>query len=744
MNAVAVDAPGAVTEATSSTIGPGDLAGRSVAYLRPYWKLSLVVLIAVVIEMAFTTVFPIVVMVLIDAAATATESSLLILSLAGLTVFFLIASLAGVIRDRCCAEVGARLVNDLRVKMFNHLQGLSMGFFGRIELGNLMTRFGSDLEVIDNGLTRALPRLVHYLLQLVVSLVLLFVLNWFLALVTVLALPLAVVGAKVLSPRATSAGYLRKQREAEVAGLTQESIAGQLVIRAFGLQSRTLDRYRDELAEVRALGRRESYLARLIARTTDAGVTGAQLIVVGAGIALVFERQITVGSLVGFIGLLLNLGYSLNHIAAALPEWLRSSGGIQRVEELMAEQPRVTDAANARSSPRLAREIRFDDVTFSYTGEQTNLDRVSFTIQAGQTVTFVGRSGSGKSTILSLLMRFYDPDQGAVTFDDSDLRQVTQDSLRAQTSAVFQDTFLFNTTLAENIRLGRPGATDQEIKAAAQAAQIHDLIVSWPEGYDTVVGERGGRLSGGQRQRVALARAILRDPAILILDEATSALDPTTEAAFNDTLAQFAVNRTVISVTHRLAGAVNSDNIYVLDQGSLVESGRHDDLLALNGIYASLWQQQMGLAVSQDGRWAEVTPDRLRAVPLFAHVPEAHLAAIAERFVTERVAEGQFVVREGDEGDRFYIVVRGAVEVLKSEPDGDQRQLAILDDGDYFGEMALLDDVPRTASVRARVPSVLLGLARDQFLRLLAAEPALRRAIEAEAVSRKAGLATVA
>jgi len=266
--------------------------------------------------------------------------------------------------------------------------------------------------------------------------------------------------------------------------------------------------------------------------------------------------------------------------------------GLLRPEALRGQRPQVVGAPGAHPLPRLAREIRFADVTFSYNGGQSQLDHVSLTIPAGETVAIVGPSGAGKSTILSLITRLYDVTAGAVTIDGHDLRQVTQDSLRAQIGVVLQETFLFNTTVRENIRLGKLDATDAEIEAAARAAEIHDLIVSLPQGYDTPTGELGGLLSGGQRQRIAIARAILREPTILILDEATSALDPATEAAIIATLERLARKRTVLVVTHRLAAIQRADRIFVVDAGSVVEHGRHDELLDRRGLYYELWWKQ--------------------------------------------------------------------------------------------------------------------------------------------------------
>jgi len=343
-------------------------------------------------------------------------------------------------------------------------------------------------------------------------------------------------------------------------------------------------------------------------------------------------------------------------------------------------------------------------------------------------VALVGPSGSGKSTVLGLLQRFYDPDSGVVLFDDVNMRHAAQASLRAQTAVVFQESFLFNTTIRGNIALARPDATDEEIIAAAKAAEIHDFITSLPEGYNTVAGERGYRFSGGQRQRIAIARAVLKNPAILVLDEATSALDAASEHAINATLARIARGRTMISVTHRLSAVVGMDRVFLFDRGRLMEQGSHAELVAAGGIYSDLWRKQSGVQVDAQEERATVDAAWLAELPLMKGVKTETLVEVARWFGTELFREDRVIVQQGDKGDRFYILARGAVDVSRID-DGRSVHLAKLTDGDYFGEMALLSDKPRNATVRTLTPCVCLSLPRDLFNRLLAREPELRQYI---------------
>ncbi|MGQ0464764.1 MAG: ATP-binding cassette domain-containing protein [Sporichthyaceae bacterium] len=335
----------------------------------------------------------------------------------------------------------------------------------------------------------------------------------------------------------------------------------------------------------------------------------------------------------------------------------------------------------------------------------------------------VGGSGAGKTTLLNLLLRFYDPDRGSVQIDGVDLRALTQQSFRSHVGVVLQANFLFNDTIRANVRIGDPQADDETVELAIRRAQLHAAVQRMPDGLDTVVGEQGGRLSGGQRQRLAIARALVRDPAILLLDEVTAALDPATERAVNAMLADVAYGRTVVSVTHRLASASQADHILVMDHGRLVGQGTHDDLLRAGGVYADLWEKQSGFHVSGDGRTASVSPARLRHITLFADLADEVLARIAGLLASEYFEGDQVVFREGDEGERFFLIARGRVEVSMSDADGAERVLDRLIDGDHFGELALLQNRPRTATVRTESPSVFLTMSRSSFLLLVNSTP---------------------
>jgi len=292
---------------------------------------------------------------------------------------------------------------------------------------------------------------------------------------------------------------------------------------------------------------------------------------------------------------------------------------------------------------------------------------------------------------------------------------------------VFQDNFLFNTTVRANLRMAKQDATDEEIVKAAEQAEIHDFILSLPDGYETLAGERGQRFSVGQRQRIAIARAILRDPAVLLLDEATSALDATTEFAIRKNVFDPASGRTVLFVTHRLSMAMEADRIFVMNGGRLAELGKHAELLSKGGLYAQLWKKQGGLRISHDGDRADVEPSLLRTIPILEDMDDAVLAQLTRAFVIEHHPEERIVFEQGDHGDKFYIIIRGVVSVLRTSPSGEKQNLAALGDGDHFGEVALLRNAPRNATIYTQTPCIFLTLSRSQFRDFLSRAPSAQQ-----------------
>ncbi|MGQ0618979.1 MAG: ABC transporter transmembrane domain-containing protein [Panacagrimonas sp.] len=716
------------------------LLRQLLGYLAPYWKIGGLITGGLLLETAFNALVPFSFKFIIDEGLVGGDLHVLRNIVIGLGIGAVLVSLTGLVGDWLYARVIARILGDIRHRMFSHLQALSMDFHARTRAGDVMARFSGDLAVIETALGAAIPWGLLPALNVIASSVLLFVLDWRLALVAMLILPLCLFGPRLFAQRAVQASYERKQDEADALTTVNENIASQLVVKGFGLQRLAMDRFaRGNLRLSRSI-LRLSFFGSLIERSAGIGTLLLQVVVLACGAWMAATGHISIGALASFQALFLSLSYALTYVTQYVPTLVAASGGMQRVDELLETAPGVTDLPGAKSLAPLNRAITLTNLRFGYTPDQPNLRDVSLTIPCGRSVAIVGASGSGKSTVLNLVLRLYDPGQGSVAFDGEDLRQVTEASLREQMGVVFQESFLFDTSFAENIRMGKFDATMPQIEAAARAAEIHDFIVAQPQGYDTPVGERGGRLSGGQRQRVAIARAILRDPRVLLLDEATSALDPQTEAALNATLEAVGRGRTVISVTHRLASIVRADGIFVFDHGRLVESGRHEELLALRGHYHALWMKQSGFSLNAQGDQASVTPERLAAMPIFQELDGELIAEAASHFITEQHPADRLIVREGDPGDRFYIVVRGKLAVFRDAHGGEEKRIAVLHDGDCFGEIALMRREPRSASVRSLSPCTLLSLPRQEFVRLLARAPVFSARLESLYSRRKAEL----
>jgi ATP-binding cassette subfamily B protein len=391
----------------------------------------------------------------------------------------------------------------------------------------------------------------------------------------------------------STTGLIKNQQKALMMDAVQEGMRGQMMIAGYGLQSIFGGYFSGELKKLEDADTEGLFSIALVQQLSLFSIYLLSVLVLGVGTLFVLSGKLTIGALLAFWGFSQGMYDKLSwFVNIRLSRWIQASVGMRRIETVLQQQPTIIDAAEASPLPPFQHQLCFENLSFGYNQEQHQLREINLTIEAGQFVAFVGSSGAGKSTIFNLLMRFYDPSCGRITIDSHDLREVTQASLRKQIGVVLQDTFVFNTTIMDNICIVKPDATEEEAIAAAKAAELHDFILSLPNGYQTVVGEGGGRLSGGQRQRIAIARALLYDPPILLLDEPTSSLSPEIANAINQAIATLTGQHTVILITHQLQAAVNADRIFVLDQGRLVEQGTHSELIAYNGIYQHLWNSQ--------------------------------------------------------------------------------------------------------------------------------------------------------
>lgn len=700
-------------------MSPGTLLKILLRYVKPYTSRAVFLVITLIVEGLFITLLALSLKFLIDFAITPRDAHALAIILGGLAIGFLLTAASQVIRDYLYAWLGARVINDIRKRMFHHLQQLSLDFYARARMGDLLSRFSSDLNAIENAVVLGVPGAMLCVINIIFSTCVLFILDWRLALCAVVGLPFCIIGPKLLGPRALKVGYNLRSEQATLSNIIQENLGAQQIVKAFSLKRSVLASFEAQAGHVTGLATRFNFLSYVTERSPNIGMLLFNVLLISIGSYLAFRGSLSIGSLVSFNALFITVSTAVMGLTAVTPTLLQATGGMQRVRELLEESPAINELPHARPLPTLSSGIRFENVTFGYTAEQSNLVDVSMELPKGTRIAFVGHSGCGKSTNLNLIMRFYDPQAGRVLFDGIDLREAKLDSLYEQVGIVFQESFLFNLSVRENIRLGKAGATDAEVEEAAKAAELHDIVMQMNDGYDTLVGERGGLLSGGQRQRIAIARALIRNPSLIILDEATSALDPSTEAAINETLERVSTGRTVIAVTHRLKSVVKYDHIFVFQEGRIIEQGTHKGLLYRGGTYAGMWRRQSGTAISATGDLRVTDVNILRDVPLFKDLDESYLHEISDMFITERVPVGRTVITEGDEGSRFYIIIRGKVAVSATDEEGNVHRVATLDDGDYFGEIALLADIPTTATVETLLPSIFLILQREQLQKLM-------------------------
>ncbi|MET0511313.1 MAG: ABC transporter ATP-binding protein [Thermoleophilaceae bacterium] len=491
--------------------------------------------------------------------------------------------------------IGQRTLQDLRIELFAHLQRLSIGFYSRNKTGVLISRITNDVQALDQLVTEGIATLFSSTLMLVGTAAILIVLDPGLALITFLTFPI-LLGASVAF-RLTSSGAYRLTRE-KIAGVTaylQETLSGVRVVRAFGQEPRHKKRFAELNDEHREANMKTVYLNAAYFPSVEllSAVATAGILVYGGN--QVVEGAISIGVLASFVFYLQSFFDPIQSLSQLYTTYQAGMAALDKIFELLDEEPDLRDKPGAVELPRLRGEIEFDDVTFSYGGDDPALCSVDMHIPPGQTVALVGATGAGKSTLAKLVARFYDPDHGRVLVDGHDLRDVTEHSLRSQLGIVPQEGFLFSGTIRDNIGFGRPDATDEHVREAAQAVGAHEFIERLPEGYDTEVGERGGQLSAGQRQLVAFARAAAADPRILILDEATSNVDVRTEAQIERGLRRLLAGRTALVIAHRLSTIRGAGRIVVLDRSRIVEQGTHDELIEAGGAYAELyrdWAQQ--------------------------------------------------------------------------------------------------------------------------------------------------------
>jgi ABC-type multidrug transport system fused ATPase/permease subunit len=573
---------------------------RYMKFVKPYtWQIVFTVVIGIV-KFAIPLFIPLLIKIVIDdiisvdTLTDAEKTTQLFYWLGGTAlIFFIVRPPIEYYRQYYAQLVSNKILYDIRQELYGHLQRLSLRFYSNTRVGEVISRVINDVEQTKNFVMIGLMNLWLDLATIIIAVAIMLTMDIPLTLVTLLAFPFYAVSVKFFFGRLRDLTRERSQALAGVQSYLHERVQGMSIIKSFTLEKheqQIFDKANGEFLEKAVDHTKWNAKAFAVVNTiTDV----APLLVIAYAGYQVINGNLTVGTMVAFIAYIERLYNPLRRLVNSSTTLTQAYASMDRVFELMDEKYDVEDGPNAKVISSVKGKLQFDGVSFRYE-EENNLvlNNMNFTVEQGQTAAFVGMSGGGKSTIISMIPRFYDATSGSVKIDDIDIRDVKINSLRENIGIVLQDNILFSDSVKENILMGRPDATDDEVIEAAKAANAHDFIVSLPEGYDTKVGERGVRLSGGQKQRVAIARVFLKNPPILVLDEATSALDLESESLIQDSLERLAHNRTTIIVAHRLSTITHADQIFVIDHGELKEQGTHNELMESKGIYYNLFQVQ--------------------------------------------------------------------------------------------------------------------------------------------------------
>ena len=569
-----------------------DLYKRILSYIKPYLHVLFAALVCTMLAAGGNLYLPWIFRDMIDKVLSAKDAYMLNVISASIVVIFLLRGIFLYGQNYLMSYVGQHVIIDIRGEVFRKLQRLSMSFYDKNKTGTIMSYVTNDVNALQGAMVDNTIELVTESIILIGSICAMTYLDWKLTIFTILTFPVVLYFMNFFGKKIRRSGGMIQEAAADITSVLQEAVSSARVVKSFVREQYEIDRFeRENEANLKANLKNARYMATLTPTIEFVAALGVTMILWFGG-HNVIDGDTTAGSLVAFLAYAVNISNPIKRITRVTGNIQRALAAAQRVVDVLDLPEEVQNLPDAKTLPAVTGSVSFEHVTFSYNEGDEIIHDLSFTVKPGQAIGLVGPSGAGKSTIASLLPRFYDCDAGVIRIDGTDIKHVTLDSLRQQVGIVPQETILFNGSVYDNILYGRLDATKEEIEAAAKAANAHDFIMELPEGYNTMLGDRGVNISGGQRQRIAIARAVLKDPRILVLDEATSALDTESERLVQEALNRLMVGRTSIIIAHRLSTIKNADRILVLDKGKLAEAGTHDELIAKKGLYAHLYEIQ--------------------------------------------------------------------------------------------------------------------------------------------------------